>query len=69
MQLDRSCLLDLFAPVFVVLRLQIYEGYARASLVALRKNLLRWHRHLPIHFPPNCMVTALGCSGKELRIG
>ena len=38
---------------FVVRRLQIHKGYARTSLLALRKNLLRWQRHLPIHFPPN----------------
>jgi hypothetical protein len=37
---------------FVVRRLQIHEGYAHASLLALRKNL---HRN---HFPPDRIVTA-----------
>src|SRR6516164_8668740 len=56
MQLARSCLLDLFAPGIVVRRLQIATGYARASLLALRRNLLR------NHFPPNRIVTAKTCA-------
>jgi hypothetical protein len=42
-QLGRMCLLDLFAQSVVVRRLQIYCIYARASLLALCKNLLRNH--------------------------
>ena len=50
MPLDRSRWLDLFAPE--LRRSQIHEGYARDSLLVLRKNLRR------NRFPPNCMVTA-----------
>ena len=49
--LGRACLVFLCKD-FVVWRLQIQGGYARASLLALRKNP---HRN---HFPPNCIVPA-----------
>jgi hypothetical protein len=40
-QSDQVGLLDLLAQGFVVRRLQIHGGYARGSLLALRKNLQR----------------------------
>jgi hypothetical protein len=52
MQLNRSRLLDLFAQCFVSRRLQIAFGYARGSLLALRKHLRR------SRFPLNCIGPA-----------
>jgi len=52
MQLNRERLLDLFAQGIVVWRLQTAGGYARASLLVLRKNLRRSRIAL------NCMDTA-----------
>ena len=53
MQLDQSCLLDLFGQYLSRSPLtDPFDGYARGSLLVLPKNLLR------NHFLPNSIVPA-----------